>query len=576
MAEKTKGNQEKGGRASSSSSSSSRESIFIRNATGLVREVSLFDAFVFNLAANPIGLALVFILGFQIGLFPGANPIVAMILVAVVALFIAATYALFSAAFPRSGGDYVFNSRVLHPAVGFGFNLSLSFWEWLTASLSLSFITTLGLSPVTVMIGYFAKTPSLVNLGIALSNPIDVLVIGTIFNAIISSLFLVGTKRTIRFINGFYIASFAGLVLIVIALLASSPALFQNNLNNFLHQIGSNQTYSGIIATARSGGMTLPSSISSKEGLALLPAMMGVVSIEAIWFFWSSYIGGEVKRASSLRRQLVSMLGSAAFNAVVTLIAIVLYLSVMGKDFITSFSYLLSFAPSAVPFSPATVSGDQIVVFASLATNNSILAILIPLLFIGWSIVVVVDFAMQPVRSVFAWSMDRVIPARFARVSERFHAPVYPVLLGAAIMEAGLVAQVLIPSAVFLIFTASIAAPAFSSMFLTGVSGVILPFRGRRNKTSINSLYSTSGLGKYRVGRVPIISITGGVTAGYIIFLLIVFFSYGNFGLQSPLLGFLALGLNLVGIAIYFLSREFRRRREGIDIGMAFSEIPPE
>jgi amino acid transporter len=538
--------------------------VFARDATGLVREVSLFDMFVFNLAANPIGLALIFILGFEIGLFPGADPIGAMIIVGIISLFIAGTYAQLSGAFPRSGGDYVFNSRILHPAVGFGFNFSLSFWEWLTASLSLSFITTLGFSPVLVMLGYLTKNSSIVDLGTRLALPTNVFIIGTFFNVMISCLFLVGTKKTIRFLDVFYIASFIGFIFIIISLLGSSPTTFQNNLNHFFTSIGSNQSYSGIIATARDNGFSMPSGYA----FYLLPAMMGIVSIEAIWYFWSTYIGGEVKRGNSVKRQSTAMIGAALFNGALTLIAIILYLNIMGKTFITAFSYLLTFAPATVPIGPAAVSGDQIVIFASLATNNSLVAILIPILFIGWSIVVVIDFAMQPVRSVFAWAIDRVIPSKFADVSARFHTPIFPIILGAAVMEIGLIAQVIVPSAVFLIFTASIVAPAFSSMFLTGISGILFPFRKK-------ALFNSSPIAKLKVGSVPLVCITGAVTSGYILFLVYVFFSYSNFFLNTPILEFLAFGFNIVGIILYFLIRAYRKR-QGIQIDANFAEIPPE
>jgi amino acid transporter len=538
--------------------------LFARRATGLVREISLFDVFIFNLAANPLGLAIVFILGLEIGLFPGSDPITAAVIVTIISLFIAGTYAQLSAAFPRSGGDYVFNSRILHPSLGFGFNFSLSFWEWLTASLSLSFITTLGFSPVLVMIGYLTHNPAPVNLGIILAMPGNVFIIGTVFNLILMTLFLLGTKRALRFLDIVYIASFVGIILTIVSLLGSNPAIFQNNVNNFLANIHSNQTYIGIIDTAKSNGMIMPSGYA----IYLIPAMMGIVSIEAIWYFWSTYIGGEVKHGNSVRRQSIGMMGAAVFNGALTIIVIVLYLHIMGRDFITAFSYLLTFAPSSVPFSPATISGDQVVIFASLATNNIFIAVLIPILFIGWNIVVPIDFATQPIRSVFAWSMDRLIPAKFAEVNDRFHTSIYPIILGAVIMEIGLIAQVIIPSAVFLIFTASIVAPAFSSMFLTGVSAVVFPFRKKE-------LFKGSPLAGIKLGRIPFVSITGAVTAGYILFLIYVFFSFTNFFLDTPVLEFLSFGFNLIGVLLYFIIRSYRRRA-GVDIKAVFNEIPPE
>src|SRR5919202_1436286 len=58
--------------------------LFTRNATGLVRELSAFDAF--NLV-----------------------------------------YLYFTTLMPRSGGDYVWVSRTLHPSLGFIVNFSLTF-----------------------------------------------------------------------------------------------------------------------------------------------------------------------------------------------------------------------------------------------------------------------------------------------------------------------------------------------------------------------------------------------------------------------------------------------------------------
>src|SRR5262245_32947130 len=92
--------------------------MFVRGSTGLVREVKPVDQFIFNACLVNLGLAGVFI--FEFG--PWARPEGNLYLITLIAglgfLCVAACYALLSSAFPRTGGDYVFNTRILGGAIG--------------------------------------------------------------------------------------------------------------------------------------------------------------------------------------------------------------------------------------------------------------------------------------------------------------------------------------------------------------------------------------------------------------------------------------------------------------------------
>ena len=77
--------------------------IFSRTATGLVRQVSLFQQIVFNLASsNALGQGLVFFLSVVV-LFPRANIYVALLIAAFGSFFVWTTFGLLSAAIPRIG-----------------------------------------------------------------------------------------------------------------------------------------------------------------------------------------------------------------------------------------------------------------------------------------------------------------------------------------------------------------------------------------------------------------------------------------------------------------------------------------
>src|SRR5437016_10948642 len=98
--------------------------LFIRQSSGLVRNVSVTNALFFNVAAFVgVGLTL-YPIFYSLGFVPvwkfggisnyGRTPIVAGIFCTILALI----FASLTSVMPRSGGDYVFTSRIVHPFLG--------------------------------------------------------------------------------------------------------------------------------------------------------------------------------------------------------------------------------------------------------------------------------------------------------------------------------------------------------------------------------------------------------------------------------------------------------------------------
>src|ERR1700674_3687745 len=94
------------------------QTFFSRRATGLVREMSMTDAAIFNVLPAVPGAVIAYFLLWGLSAFSGANLIVDMIIVGIFSGFLAAAFGMLSMAMPRSGADYILNSRVLHPALG--------------------------------------------------------------------------------------------------------------------------------------------------------------------------------------------------------------------------------------------------------------------------------------------------------------------------------------------------------------------------------------------------------------------------------------------------------------------------
>ena len=86
--------------------------LFVRNSTGLVREVSRWDALIMNTLGMNVALGAIFLLLQAPGNFPGGSMLLAIAIGTIVMAFtLLWVYSEFAAAMPRAGGDYVFVSR---------------------------------------------------------------------------------------------------------------------------------------------------------------------------------------------------------------------------------------------------------------------------------------------------------------------------------------------------------------------------------------------------------------------------------------------------------------------------------
>ena len=111
-------------------------SLFVRQSSGLVRNVSVTNALFFNVAAFVgVGLTLYpifYSLGFvPVWKFGGISEYAwAAIVAGIFCTILALIFASLTSVMPRSGGDYVFTSRIVHPFLGW-----LESWSLVIASI---------------------------------------------------------------------------------------------------------------------------------------------------------------------------------------------------------------------------------------------------------------------------------------------------------------------------------------------------------------------------------------------------------------------------------------------------------
>src|SRR5690242_714842 len=97
----------------SAGSAQQMEGGFARKASGLVREFSQLDMWIYNVLALNLVVLIALAYVAVAATFPHASIWLGVVVCGVFCTFEAIVYAFFLTIMPRSGGDYVFQSRVL-------------------------------------------------------------------------------------------------------------------------------------------------------------------------------------------------------------------------------------------------------------------------------------------------------------------------------------------------------------------------------------------------------------------------------------------------------------------------------
>ena len=113
--------------------------VFARKASGLVRGLDMWDAFGAGLmTCQPIA-TLWLMVGIALSLYPTGNLLISIAIGAVTAgIGAPLVWGILSGSMPRAGGEYVYNSRILHPAIALGAVfcniIAIFYWNWLIAT----------------------------------------------------------------------------------------------------------------------------------------------------------------------------------------------------------------------------------------------------------------------------------------------------------------------------------------------------------------------------------------------------------------------------------------------------------
>ncbi len=549
--------------------------VFVRQATGLVRERSWLDLMFLNVVAFGGAWSIIYALTYVP--FYGGDPAVSLLLTAPGILALLGIYYIFNTSMPRSGGDYVFTGRVLHPAIGLAANfagVTMFLWFWIADGASL--FASSGLSQILNVYGYLTNSAWAISASTWVIQSWNNFALGTIVILGFAAFIIVNSRAYFRIQNILMTFAVIGLALMVILLAAAlfNPSAFASAFDSYSKGVGGNSTaYEQISGGA--AGSTPDISLAGAATFQLIPLWFIVL----FWVYYSNYLGGETRNVRSTAKR--ALFGAFAIVFFATLGILEIAYKALGFNFLYGAANIFYGYSSNIS---ANAANPNLTLFAAILANNPALVLFLGIGVVAGFLFVVPNSIITFSRNLFAYSFDRLAPAKVASVNDRFHAPIWAIavaVIGAEVMLAfisGILGSGNSATALALYTWAALGTVTATFIFM-GISAMVFPYRRK-------ALYESVCTVKRKIAGVPIISWLGLITFVYSFVTIYEYTSNQIFYLfacapTNPTACFYnnflytLVGVFIASIVYYGIVR-YVRSRKGISIDLGLKEIPPE
>src|SRR5712692_1543229 len=531
------------------------QGLFTRQSSGLVRELGIPAATAISLAS--VAVVNTFI-NFNAGLslFNQVDMTLPLLLGAAIWLVAMFAYKYLLEAIPRAGGEYVYLSRIISPALGAmaGISIAIAFTYILAANAN---FTATYFPFLLTALGAAFNSSSITDAAGNVTSQTAVAIISVGMLLVVGACSFFSLRRVAQIILALVIVQLIAFLVLGWLLVSHSHQDFVNAFGAFS---GKPTAYNDILAAAAKD--TIPLGVSFATSLLVVPFM--VLNYNGV--LYSYYVGGELKRPG--RTYIWASVISIALLIVVWVGVWLLMRSTIGLDFMqaqaqvgttdaSNYGNITSLQANAGGLGYGLVlSGDPITkIFIGLAVPAAELA---------------VDLAFVAVvtRVIFALAFDRMLPIGLAKISERSQSPINAVILavlvGILFTIGGSVLNIANISANLALF--------FALVLLAGsVAALALPFR----RPDLIRNPATNDVD--RVGGIPTAAVWGAVstlcalfTVGVIIAKPSVFGAFSFVSVGSLVVIFFS------GPIIYLIVRQRRLASSSIDMNLAMRALPPE
>jgi APA family basic amino acid/polyamine antiporter len=380
----------------------------------------------------------------------------------------------------------------------------------------------------------------------------QVMLVATVLTALFALLMLAGVRMISRYMAVTFLVVWVGMLVWLFGLAATSHGEFTSRWNAI-----SGSTTDAIVRTAHQNAF------DAGGGLAWGATLFAMVYCFQVYtgFQWTGYFAGEIRNAR--RTAVTSIIGGLIASAVIYVMASALIYHSYGFSFFGSLVFLglgggtdhyhLAFSP----YLPAMANFLDIP-----SALRDFVAIAFVLAILWWT----PTGFMLGTRNLFAWSFDRLMPAKFTEVSDTTHTPVIATVVIALFVELLNYLNIYQNLGAYLLNLIAVLGAAF---IVVSLAAMLLPW------TQPQMVESGPRLAARRIAGAPLISIVAFISAVAWAFVVWTAFHTGFGGTLSWKPMIQAFVPTLIAI-VWYLGIVAYRQSQGISLARSFREIPPE
>jgi amino acid transporter len=524
--------------------------LYARKSSGLVRTIGVFGAMVFGVHCISLSSSGLIPFSWVAGVWPGSSIIGVLSVAMFFCLFHAYTYSVIGATMPRSAADYTMASRTLNAPLAFAASWTLVIFSAMVAGSLIAWIPKTALPVLFRAMGIITNNTAFTNFASWSSTKTGIIVIGTICAIITFITMILPTRTILRILEvGFFLGLLAWAIL-YFQLGTVAKDAFPAAWDKFMGA----GSYAARIDLAKANGMIVNPNVAI---MTLAGLIMG------FWIFYGYYIptffAGEVKQAE--KTLLAGSWSSLLVTWAIFVVAALLLQRLVPLEWIAAESYLSNAGVTDANPMP------WITFYAGILRPNLLLLWIVAIAWVYTLINLAQTYFFYCSRIIFAWSFDRLIPEKVCYIHPTLHSPIIAIAIITVIAEIGVIdaatGGVMGAQLNFVFF-------AVCTQLVPVLAITLLPF------TKPDIFENASAFVKRRLGKIPVITIVGGITMCYLLWMIIASFLYPAVGGRIGTGTLLTLAAFVIsGIIVFYVARWYRLKQEGIDINWTFQSVPP-